>query len=263
MLRIWLISFFRAWDMLIDIPLPRLAAIEEFSKGEEESFRTLASFPIVGAVIGCASYCIIWLLMRFMSLSSASAISAILIVIGLEFITFGKNLTSLVSFLEAGIQKRSGKEMLIAIEEESYLSKSSIGFMFFVTIFLLRIICVGFLIYYGRASWVIITLILAYTVQSKIAVGKDIRTSRPLFETEEKAESLSWLIAGIISLVEGWSFFPAVLLALGLAYLFAVQFRMYCERKLGGVTGKIVGLAGTAAETLLFLAGVILLCHDR
>lgn len=250
--------------MLLDIPFPRISALEELSKsGEEESFRTLASFPLVGAAIGYVSYCIVWLLMRFMSLSSASAVSSILIIIGLEFISSGKNLTSLVAFLETRIQKRSGKEMLTAIEEDSSLSRSSIGLMFFVTIFLLRIICVAFLIYYGCASWVIITLILAYAVQSKIAVGRDVHTSRPLFETEEKAESLSWLVAGTVSLIGGLFFFPAVLLALGLAYVFAVQFRTYCEQKLGGVTGKIVGLTGTVAETLLFLIGVILLCHDR
>jgi cobalamin synthase len=93
-----------------------------------------------------------------------------------------------------------------------------------------------------------------------MATARDLRTSQPFFEIEEgRAEKLAWLIAGVISFIVGWSYSPAVIIALILAYFISGKFKDYCEIKFGGVTGKIVGVAGASAETLILLSGVILL----
>jgi cobalamin synthase len=132
--------------------------------------------------------------------------------------------------------------------------------MFFLSVFILKIICVALLVYYERSSWLIVTMAVSYAVVAKMATARDLRTSQPFFEIEEgRAEKLAWLIAGVISFIVGWSYSPAVIIALILAYFISGKFKDYCEIKFGGVTGKIVGVAGASAETLILLAGVILL----
>ena len=101
---------------------------------------------------------------------------------------------------------------------------------------------------------------VSYAVIAKMATSRDLRTSQPLFETEDgRAEKLAWLFAGIISFIVGWSYSPAVIIILLLAYFLSGKLKNHCEMQFGGVTGKFVGMAGAAAETLILLAGVILL----
>ncbi len=256
----WLGSLVSAWNLLLEIPFPNIGLWYEDDKPRGDSLRTLACFPIVGAMLGYIAYCLIWILSRFQSLTSAAAVSAILIVIGLEILTLGKNFNAMVSFFEAKIQGIGGLELVAAVEKEPSLCKSTLGLMFFLSVFILKIICVALLVYYERSSWLIVTMAVSYAVVAKMATARDLRTSQPFFEIEEgRAEKLAWLIAGVISFIVGWSYSPAVIIVLILAYFISGKFKDYCEIKFGGVTGKIVGVAGASAETLILLAGVILL----
>ncbi len=258
--RTWLGALVSAWNLLLEIPFPNIGLWNEDEEPKGDSIRILACFPIVGALLGYAAYCLIWILSRFQSLTSVAAVSAILIVIGLEIVTLGKNFNALVSFFEAKMQGLAELELVAAVEKEPAFCKTPIGLMFFLSVFILKIACVALLVYYERTTWLIVTMAISYAVIAKMATSRDLRTSQPLFETEEgRAEKLAWLFAGIISFIVGWSYSPGVLIVLILAYCLSGKFKGHCEMKFGGVTGKIVGMAGAAAETLILLAGVILL----
>lgn len=132
--------------------------------------------------------------------------------------------------------------------------------MFFFSVFILKIACVALLVYYERTTWLVVTMAVSYAVIAKMATARDLRTSQPFFEIEEgRSEKIAWLVAGIISFIFGWSYSPAVVIVLLLAYFLSGKFKDYCDARFGGVTGKIIGMTGAAAETLILLAGVILL----
>ncbi|MFA6568836.1 MAG: adenosylcobinamide-GDP ribazoletransferase [Victivallales bacterium] len=260
--RSWLGALVSAWNLLLEIPFPNIGLWYEDETPTGDSLRTLACFPLVGALLGYAAYCIIWILSRFQSLTSVAAVSAILIVIGLEVMTLGKNFNALVSFFEARIQGLGELELVAAVEKEPSFCKTALGLMFFLSVFILKIACVALLVYYERTTWLIVTMAVSYAVIAKMATARDLRTSQPFFETEEgRAEKLAWLFAGAISFIVGWSYSPAVIIVLVLAYFFSGKFKGHCEMQFGGVTGKIIGTAGAAAETLILLAGVILLAR--
>lgn len=249
-----------AWNLLLEIPFPNIGSWQEDEEPKGDSLRTLACFPIVGALLGYAAYCIIWILSKFQSLTSAAVVSAILIVIGLEIVTLGKNFNSLISFFDAKMQGLGELELVAAVEKEPSLCKTTLGMMFFLSVFILKIACVALLVYYERTTWLIVTMAVSYAVVAKMATSQDLRTSQPFFETEEgRDEKLAWLFAGIISFIVGWSYFPAVIIVLLLAYFLSGKFQKYCKVKFGGVTGKIIGMTGSAAEVIILLAGVILL----
>ncbi|GEM_PF-3174806 len=257
--RTWLGAFVSAWNLLLEIPFPNIGLWYDDDEPKGDSLRTLACFPIVGALLGYGAYCIIWLLDKFQAPPSAAAVSAILIVICLEIATLGKNFNALITFFEARIMGLKDLELLAAVEKEPSLCKTSIGLMFFFAVFLLKIACVALLVYYDRTPWLIVTMAVSYAVIAKMATANDLRTSQPFFDAEMRAERLAWLFAGVISLIVGWSFSPAIVIVIILAYYFSDKFKIYCETKFGGVTGKLIGLSGTAAETLILLVGVILL----
>ena len=258
--RTWLGALVSAWNLLLEIPFPNIGLWYEDEEPKGDSLRTLACFPIIGALLGYAAYCIIWILSRFQSLTSAAAVSAILIVVGLEIVTLGKNFNALVSFLEAKLEGVGNIELIAAVEKEPASCKTTLGLMLFLSIFILKIACVALLVYYERTTWLIVTMAVSYAVIAKMATSRDLRTSQPLFETEDgRAEKLAWLFAGIISFIVGWSYSPAVIIILLLAYFLSGKLKNHCEMQFGGVTGKFVGMAGAAAETLILLAGVILL----
>ncbi|MFA6290558.1 MAG: adenosylcobinamide-GDP ribazoletransferase [Victivallales bacterium] len=258
--RTWLGALVSAWNLLLEIPFPNIGLWNEDEEPEGDSIRTLACFPIVGALIGYAAYCIIWILSRFQSLTAAAAVSAILIVIGIEMMTLGKSFNALVAFFEAKIEGLRELELVAAVEKEPSFCKTPLGLMFFLSVFILKIACVSLLVYYERTSWLIVTMAVSYAVIAKMATSRDLRTSQPFFETEEvRAEKLAWLFAGAISFIVGWSYSPAVIIVLVLAYFLSGKFKIHCENEFGGVTGKFVGMTGAAAETLVLLAGVILL----
>lgn len=256
----WLGSLVSAWNLLLEIPFPNIGLWSDGEDPKGDSIRTLACFPIVGALLGYAAYCIIWILGRFQSPTSVAALSAIFIVIGLEILTLGKNFNALVSFFEAKTQGLGGLELVAAVEKEPALCKTTLGQMFFLSAFILKIACVSLLIYYERTSWIIVTMAVSYAVIAKMATAHDLRTSQPFFETEKgRAEKLAWLFAGIIAFIVGWSYSPGVIIVLLMSYFLTGKFKDYCEMKFGGVTGKIIGMTGAAAEMLILLAGVVLL----
>ena len=257
--RNWLGAFVSAWNLLLEIPFPNIGLWYEDEQPKGDSLRTLACFPVVGALLGYGAYCIIWILDKFQAHPSAAAVSAILIVICLEIATLGRNFNAFISFVEARLEGHKNLELLAAIEKEPSFCRTSLGLMFFFSVFLLKIACIALLVYYDRTTWLIVTMAISYAVIAKMAVAKDLRTSQPFFETEKRAEKLSWLFAGIISMIVGWSYSPAVIIAIILAYYFSDKFRLYCETNFGGVTGKLIGMSGTAAETMILLVGVILL----
>lgn len=258
--RSWLGSLVSAWNLLLEIPFPNIGLWYEDEEPKGDSLRTLACFPLIGAIIGYAAYCIIWILSRFQSLASVAAVSAILIVVGLEVLTLGKNFNALISFFEAKMQGLRGLELVAAVEKEPSMCKTALGQMFFFSAFILKMACVALLVYYERTTWLVVTMAVSYAVMAKMATARDLRTSQPFFETEEgRAEKLAWLFAGIISFIFGWSYSPAVVIVFILAYFLSGKFKDYCDARFGGVTGKIIGLSGAAAETLILLAGVALL----
>ncbi len=257
--RTWIGAFVSAWNLLLEIPFPNIGLWYEDEEPKGDSLRTLACFPVVGALLGYGAYCIIWILEKFQAPPSAAAVSAILIVIGLEIITLGKNFNALVSFFEAKAQGLKELELITAVEKEPSVCKTTLGLMFFFSVFLLKIACVALLAYYDRTSWLIVTMAISYAVIAKMATAKDLRTSQPFFETEKRAERLAWLFAGVISMIVGWSYSPAIIIAIIVAYYLSSRFSAYCEANFGGVTGKLIGMSGTATETMVLLIGVILL----
>lgn len=259
--RNWLPSLINAWNMLVEIPIPVLDFRGQ-SDNEDDNFKMVVCFPVVGFLIGLAAYCLIWFIGRFQTPSATAAVSSILVVLGLEILSFGKNMTALVALFEAKIDVLRGMKPTLKMEENDTPFSSTFGLTFLVSVVLMRIFCVALLVYYQRSSWLIVTLTTAYAVQASLAAGgRKLNNSAPLVKADEKAIRLSWITALVLSFICGYNF-PAVLITYLIIFFFTGLFRNYCENNFGGLSGRLVGMAGLAAETIILLTGIIFLIRD-
>jgi len=245
--------------MLLNVPLP--AALLDTADAEQEEKYLLACFPLVGAVVGIVMYTIAWLVMFLFPVSAAAAVvGSITIALITEYISIGGNISTLSSFICARKNKFSGQEMLSAIENESP-HRNTIDLIFFLSLYLLKLFCIGLLIYHERTSWFIIVFTMSYLIRSQMATWDDLRTSQPLIEIEDKNASIKapWFFASFIILIAGISYLPAVIIIIIATYLIIKYLEKIVDNELGGVTGSIIGTAGTAAELFFLLAGIAML----
>ena len=245
--------------MLLDIPLPKFFAAED---EDEEQKELIACFPLVGAVIGLGLYCIAWVIALLLPVQTAAAVvGSVLLALLTESIASGGNISNLAAFFRAKKEKQSGLEIVKAIED-SNADNTPLNQMFFLSLYLLKVFCFALLFLYERTSWLIIVYTMSYLVRSQMASWNDLRTSQPMIEVDSENSSvkLPWIFALVISvLVAGFSYFPAVVIIGIIAYFLLRYFKKITEKELGGVSGTIIGTAGSAAELIFLILGIAML----
>ncbi len=245
--------------MLLNIPLP--VALFGKADPDQEDKQLLACFPLVGALVGIIMYTIAWAVAFFFPVSSAAAVlGAIILSLISESISTGGNISTLTSFICARQNKLTGADMVYSLEQGNAHSNAT-DLMFFLSLYLLKLFCIGLLIYHARTSWLIIVFTMSYLIRSQMATWNNLRTSQPLIEAEDEIDSVRapWTLAIVIIVIAGISYLPAVLIITIIAYFIIKYFKKITDKELGGVNGLIIGTAGTAAELIFLIAGIAML----
>ncbi len=253
-----LAPFAKAWDMLLDIHLPENFDLDDNSDNLA-SDKVLLHFPIVGACVGIVAYLISWLLLTILGSTTAPYLSAIIIAIGLEFATSGRNLSSFTSFFESKISGHKTPQCLAYLDDDFSVNRNPMGMLIIISSFLFRIFCFSLLIQTGNRSWLIITLILSYGSQGYLASGTDLRSGEPLFDLPFKFTRNIWIVTAVALFIFGLTSLPAPFIALALVIFLSFKFKKYAEGNLGGLTGVIIGFAGYCVELIALLTGIALL----
>lgn len=247
--------FTEAWEMLLDVELPDSLVANE----DVEPDTMLLNFPVVGAVIGIACYVVAWVMNIVPGKPVAPYLAAIVITLGLEFITSGRYLSSLISFIENKTAKRSTPESLVLLNDEFNAQRSSTGTLLLVSLFLVRVLCFSFLIQNGCLFWLIIALTLNYGAQGYLATSDELQSGEPFLRTSENFVRNLIITTAAIVLIIGLAYFPAVIVALAITGFSVIRMKSYCEDRLGGMTPRMIGLAGYIAELLALITGLTLL----
>lgn len=249
--------------MLLDIPLPKFIAGE--ADEDDEQKELIPCFPLVGGVIGLGLYCIAWVIELLLPVHTAAAVvGSVLLAMLTESIASGGNIASLAAFFRAKKDKRTGVEIVAAMEN-SNSDTTPLNQMFFLSLYLLKVFCFALLFLYERTSWLIIVYTMSYLVRSQMVSWKDLRTSQPLIEVESEnsAVKLPWIFAIIIAvLVSGINYLPAVLIIGIIAYFLIRYFKKISDNELGGVTGAVIGTAGAASELIFLILGIAMLVRN-
>ena len=248
-----------AWEMLIDAPPPEvLRGVAERSKGGVSAAFRLAGFPLLGLMFGVLLGLAGSFLVRVFHPAGGALAFAVVALLLLEWKDGGRSLGLTTSVLTLRRRGLAWDEALERMNPDlnaltSPLSAAVLTLLEIVKAAMLFLVCFG-----HANAWLVIVLAGGFAVQGALAGLPEEGSGRPFLEISEGSRNrvLGWVV-GVICVV--WMcFFPFGALMAGLAiWGMIVGFSRYFDRNFGGVSAEMITLAGSAAEFLLLLIGIL------
>ncbi|MBN2810115.1 MAG: adenosylcobinamide-GDP ribazoletransferase [Deltaproteobacteria bacterium] len=216
---------------------------------DETLGRTQAWFPLVGLLLGL----ILFFSARFFLLFTTPAISAALLLIVHFMLTGGFHLDGLADTADGLMSGKTEKEKIFSIMKDSYLG--SMGAVALTLLLLLKYSTLSVIIGKAPATLVIFPILGRYAIVQLTYTNNYARPEGGLgaiFTNHCGLREL--LVAGSISLATGLLFagFRGLLCCLGLVF-YGLIIKYAAQRRLGGVTGDILGYACESGEALVLV----------
>lgn len=243
--------FFTAFQFLTIIPLPFKVAYRDGDMG-----RSMRWFPLVGMLLGV----LLWCVDRLFGLFLPQPLAAALLVALLAAVSGALHLDGLADVFD-GFGARGDRERFLAVMKDS--STGAIGAVGLVLALLLKFEAIVQLPAPSRTGAIILFPAIARLSQVLMAVGaRRARTDglgahfvstagkMELFIATATLFAAAWLLCGLAGIIASL-----------LAALFAGFSRWYFHRRLGGITGDIIGCTSELGEIVALLT--IIACGNR
>jgi len=222
---------------------------------EETLGHTQAWFPLVGLLLGL----ILFFSACFFKIFFSPAICAALIVTIHFFLTGGFHLDGLADTADGLMSGQPEREKIFSIMKDSYLG--SMGATALVLLLLLKYSALAVIINKAPLALIIFPVLGRYAIVQLTFSSVYARAEGGLGAIfTNYCGQREWLTAAIITLVSGLFLAGfAGLLSCFAIVLYIVIIKYTAQRRLGGVTGDILGYACESGEalTLLILAAAI------
>jgi adenosylcobinamide-GDP ribazoletransferase len=216
---------------------------------EETLGRTQAWFPLVGLLLGL----ILFFSACFFKLFFTPAICAALILTIHFFLTGGFHLDGLADTADGLMSGQPEKEKIFSIMKDSYLG--SMGATALTLLLLLKYSALTVIINKAPLALIIFPILGRYAIVQLTFSSVYARAEGGLGAIfTNYCGQREWLTAAIISLVSGLLLagFAGLLSCFAIA-LYVVIIKYTAQRRLGGVTGDILGYACESGEALVLL----------
>lgn len=250
-------NLFAALTFLTILPAPRIpVGVLRTGRKEQIGAGTLPWFPVVGLVIGGLLFLFDLLLSRLFPIQITSLFS----VLFLAVITGGIHLDGLVDTADGLFSHRPPGEALRIMKASDIGVMGAMALFFILGLKWAAIANVSREVWsawfcfilppaYARAAMLFGTYFLSYA-RKEGGTGRD-------FVTQEGKASRFLLVVPLMALplLVG---LKAFLCMNGLFLLMIVTVLAFYRKKIGGITGDMLGALGELVETALFLAGVFL-----
>ncbi|MFO7871150.1 MAG: adenosylcobinamide-GDP ribazoletransferase [Kiritimatiellia bacterium] len=217
-------------------------------------------FPVTGFFIGAALYVPGRLIYAWGPLAWPEG-PALLIVLISVLITGGLHLDGLSDWADGFWGGRNAQRSLAIMKDSAV---GTFGAAALVFIILAKWICLTRLLDYGRLHWIIIACVLSRSVQVPAAsffpyARPEGGTGKAFIDGAGRRHAFAALLAGLILAlaVSRGEWIPAACTAAG-AVVFTLLFCAWSLRKIGGVTGDILGAVSEITETGVLFAAVFM-----
>lgn len=249
--------FISAWELLLDISLPKHFEIENENSLNNDT--VLLNFTTVAIIIGIALYAACSFLKIVPGGTAGIVFSSLAATLFLEYTTGGRGLASITSFLYNISNKHKLTLNLANLNTDINAIKDSKQQLLLMSAFIIRLTAIGIMVYHGALSMIIVALILGNTIQSVLASGIKLGSEEPFFETSEKFETHLWLLSGILCIITGICYFALAIISLASTILIAVLLKKYYRENLGGHTAAMISFSGYITElAILILAATFI-----
>ncbi|MCK5844650.1 MAG: hypothetical protein KAG97_08095 [Victivallales bacterium] len=257
MLRTWLQSLLEAWEMLTNISTPRGLEFD----ADSDPGTTVACFPLVGAIVGLCAYLVASLCsLLIVSDVLAAAAATIAITLGAELISGNGEISLLAAVINLKMKGVPVSE-LQEPPDSRIVFDGTLSLMIFISIYLLKLICVGLLVFHSKSSWFISIFALGYLLRAKLALSPHTADSHPIITVDDpdKTMKLCWLTTVCVVLAGGLAAFPAPLLILIIAYPLFMGYDYLFERSGMNINEFLIDIHGAGADLffLLLIASLV------
>ncbi len=210
-------------------------------------------FSTVGFVLAVLVYAVVAVALW---IGSPAWSAAVLAVMALAVLTRGLHLDGLADWAD-GFWGSRDRDRALAIMKDSHIG--AFGAMALMLVLLGKWACIAELIETGALTWVFAALMFSRACQVYLAVA--LSYARPEGGTAaafvaEADERSMWIAAGValavsLALGLGWG---AVMAAVAV-FAAAKGFAVWCKRRVGGITGDLLGAANELMELLVLFLG--------
>lgn len=248
-----IIPFIKAWNLFFEIPIP----IENFSKNiilnEEYDSRVLYFVPIIGLVLGLFAYVISWIIYQIGGEVIAAILCPFIIIIVWEFLNRGKDTENLSSLICSKFFNESEE---ISVDYSAHTNRS-MYFYVFIGVFVLRILCLGTLIYLQRFGWLVVIAVLTHSIQGYLAIDRENLSSEKIFiSADPSAAVIMWIVASVLCSIFSFTYFPMLIVSLVITIFIAYRLKNYLENK-GILSGTNIGISGKLIEIIVLILGLL------
>jgi cobalamin synthase len=259
----WLKYFGMAWDMLIDLPLPK--KVVDFSDDESYDINAQRCFPLVGLLVGLLTIILAALLSKMMNMSAAAILFAAIMTIFIVLKDSARSLGSLVSFIELKTENVATVTALYNMKGNINIRQpqSLVAVLSIFLVMIFYLLMFGLMIIYNCYFWMLLVFMLSFTIQGTLATVPSVGDKKPLIAVPPQGVLQIWYIAGFISLFVMFYAMPgsifATLITFALAFLGTQWLGRFSENKVGGISINMIGFAGFIFEVIALLIGIIFL----
>lgn len=242
---LWL-GFSSAWRLLTAVPLPGECTVD--------AKRSLRWFPVVGLVL--ASGILVALSALGDHVDTWPAGAAFIAIAAVSLLTGGLHLDGLADWADAFWNIRD-RDRTLAIMKDSRIG--AFGVIALVLLLLGKWVCLTRILGAGGGGWLVCAMAAGRAAQVVLAVSHPYARSEGTGRLFVEGATLkdSYVAMGIAVAASLLFVGPSVRLvvALVLGYLAVRAFGKWCSKRIGGVTGDLLGAGGELCELLiLFIA---------
>ena len=255
-----LAALYSAWEMLLDIPIPR-KMLTTSATIRPPAVAILLALPFIGLLCGA----IIILALKFTSIFLANFGNAVLYALVLTIFILAKDsgrgfrlVMELCHDLAAGNRKIVEVLPLLHIRKFPEINDLASNLCAFAICgFLLA--AFTYLNFKGASLWAVPVLMMGAAVQGHLLSLRNIRGGLPFLAIPENDRNKLWVLTGFLMLFPAIEFPLAVLVSFGLCFVLAAGARKFFEELYGGATSEMITLAGITAELLTLFCGLLLI----
>jgi adenosylcobinamide-GDP ribazoletransferase len=212
-------------------------------------------FPVVGFLVGTILWAVA-ILFRLITSGWAMGSAGIVITIS-SVLTLFLHLDGLADWADGFIGAKERERTLRIMKDPCV---GAVGVVTLVTVLLMKWISVARLIEYDALHWLVSAYVISRTLQVDLAVLLPYArieggTAAPFVRDAHTRHRVITLVvaAGLVLIVSG----PAGVLALGVSWLMGRALAIWFRRRIGGITGDLLGAASELSETGILFAGAI------
>lgn len=253
----FLFSFSEAWNLLFDFYPFASKTFDSWSSTitDVDDSTILRYVPIVGTALGIVAYLFVSAVCLLFGQLAAACLAPFFLVVFGEALTQGKDSMNtsrrLVSLFPYSISNDGC---------EKSLPPESLSLLAFVSILMMKGLCLAILIFYNRYEWIFVVIVLSCSLQASLVRTDNPRDKGIFLFADSRSEILMWGIAAFVCIVFNITRFPAP--AVFVCFAGTVVASLLLKSLLRSfhlLSSESIGIAGKLMEIVLLFLGVSLL----